>query len=115
MHLCHFVPRHVDVHGNGHLTWRSDLYQEEAFRQLSDKSFYAKVDKELTLTNQKLVKETIQDLISKQELPAMAQNLIITTPRTLRIYFKPKIHKPNNPGRPMFLHAVAQLNLSPTI
>ena len=59
------------------------------------------MDKDLTLTNQKLVKKTIQDLISKQELPATAQYLIITTPRTSRIYFKPKIHKPNNPGRPI--------------
>ena len=37
----------------------------------------------------------------KQELPVTAQNLIITTPRTSCIYFKPKIHKPNNPGRPI--------------
>ena len=37
--------------------------------------------------------------ISKQELPATAQNLIITTPTTSVFYFKPKIHKPNNPGR----------------
>ena len=29
-----------------------------------------------------------------------ATNLIITTPRTSCIYFLPKIHKPNNPGRP---------------
>ena len=28
-------------------------------------------------------------------------NLIITTPRTSCIYFLPKIHKPNNPGRPI--------------
>ena len=27
--------------------------------------------------------------------------LTITTPRTLCIYFLPKIHKPNNPGRPI--------------
>ena len=26
---------------------------------------------------------------------------IISTPRTSVIYFKPKIHKPNNPGRPI--------------
>ena len=87
--------------GGAVVVWRSDLYQQEAFRQLSDKSFYAKVDKDLTLTNQKLVKKTILDFISKQELPATAQNLIITTPRTSRIYFKPKIHKLNNPGRPI--------------
>ena len=29
------------------------------------------------------------------------KNLIVTTPRTSRIYLKPKIHKPNNPGRPI--------------
>ena len=40
--------------------------------------------------NQKIVKDTIQELITKQELPVTAQNLNITTP----------IHKPNNPGRP---------------
>jgi len=45
--------------------------------------------------------KTIQDLIDKQELPVTAKNLIVTTPRTSRIYFKPKIHKPNNPGRPI--------------
>ena len=36
-----------------------------------------------------------------QPLPATAKNLIITTPRTSCIYFLPKIHKPNNPGRPI--------------
>ena len=48
-------------------------------------------------------KSTIQELITKQELPVTAQNLIITTPRTSCIYFKPKIHKPDNPGRPIVL------------
>ena len=38
---------------------------------------------------------------TKQELPVTAQNFIITTSRTSCIYFKPKIHKPNNPGRPI--------------
>ena len=70
-------------------------------RQLSDTSFYAKVDKDLTLINQNIVKNTINDLIAKQELPTTAKNLIITTPTTSCIYFLPKIHKPNNPGRPI--------------
>ena len=64
-------------------------------------SFYAKVDKDLTSTNQQIVKSTINDLIVNQELPPTASNLIITTPRTSCIYFLPKIHKPNNPGRPI--------------
>ena len=87
--------------GGALVVWRADLYQKEALRQLSDTSFYAKVDKDLTSTNQQIVKSTINDLIVKQELPATASNLIITTPRTSCIYFSPKIHKPNNPGRPI--------------
>ena len=83
------------------VVWRSDLYKEEAFRQLSDTFFYAKVKKDHTSNNQKVVTDTIQNLIVKQELPATATNLIITTPRTSCIYFLPKIHKPNNPGRPI--------------
>ena len=77
---------------------RADLYQKEALRQLSDTSSYAEVDKDLTSTNQQIVKSTNNDLIVKQELRATATNLVITTPRTSCIYFLPKIHKPNNPG-----------------
>ena len=86
--------------GGAFVVWWADLYQKEALRQLSDTSFYANVDKDLTSINQQIVKNTINDLIVKQ-LPATATNLIITTPRTLCIYFLPKIHKPNNPGRPI--------------
>jgi len=39
--------------------------------------------------------------MDKQELPVTAKNHIVTTSRTSRIYFKPKIHKPNNPSRPI--------------
>ena len=64
-------------------------------------SFYAKIQKDLTSKNQKLVKDTIRNLIVNQELPYTATNLIIKTPRTSCIYFLPKIHKPNKPGRPI--------------
>ena len=87
--------------GGAVVVWWADLYQKEALRQLSDTSFYAKVDKNLTLINQNIVKNTINDLKAKQELPATAKNLTITTRRTLCIYFLPKIQKPNNPGRPI--------------
>ena len=53
------------------------------------------------MVNQKIVKDTIQNLIVKQELPATSTNLIITTLRTSCIYFLPKIHKLNKPGRPI--------------
>ena len=53
--------------------------------------------KDLTSTNQRILKSTINDLIVKQELPATATNLIITTPRTSYIYFLPKIRKEEQP------------------
>ena len=59
------------------------------------------LDKDLSFVNQNIVKNTMNDLIAKQELPATAKILTITTPRTSCIYFLPKIHKPNNPGRPI--------------
>ena len=61
--------------GGALFVWRSDLYKE-ALRQLSDTSFHAKVEKSLTSNNQKIVKDTIQNLIVKQELPATATNII---------------------------------------
>ena len=75
--------------GRALVVWRADLYQKEALRQLSDTFFYTKVDKDLTSTNQQIVKRTINDLIVKQELLATATNLVITTPRTSCIYFLP--------------------------
>ena len=36
--------------GGALVVWRADLYQKEALRQLSDTSFYAKIDKDLTST-----------------------------------------------------------------
>ena len=77
----------------------TDLYQKEALRQLSETSFYAKVDQDLTFINENILKNTTNDLLTKQELLATAKNLTINTPRTLCIYFLPKIHKPNHPGR----------------
>ena len=60
--------------GGAVVVWRADLYQKEASRPLSDTSFCDKVDKDLTLINQTIVKNTIYDLIAKQELPATAKN-----------------------------------------
>ena len=85
--------------GGAVVVWRID--QQEPFRQLSDSSFYRKVEKDFTSSNQKIVKLTVHDHTSKQKLPATAQNVIITTPRTSVIYFKHKFNKPNNPGRPI--------------
>ena len=87
--------------GGAVVVWRTDLYKQEGLRQLSDTNFYCQVGKDLTPDNQKLVKETVNSFISDGSLPSTAKNLVLTTPRTSHVYFLPKIHKPNNPGRPI--------------
>ena len=101
--------------GGALVVWRADLYQKEALRQLSDTSFYAKVDKDLTSTNHQIVKNTINDLIVKQELPATASNLIITTPRTSCIFFYPKFTNLTTQADLSSLRVVALQNLFPAI
>ena len=66
--------------GGAVVVWRTDLYLQEAFRQLSDKSFYRKVEKDLTPSNQKIVKETVHDLISNKNyllLPKISLSLLL--------------------------------------
>ena len=56
--------------GGAVVVWRTDLYKQEAFRQLADAKFYAKVNKDLTQANQKIVKDTVNKLILEQKLPS---------------------------------------------
>jgi hypothetical protein len=76
--------------GGALMVWRADLYRNEAHRKLGDTIFYIRVDKDLASTHQ-------TTMISLET----AKNLIYTTPRTSVMYFFPKIHKLDNPGRPI--------------
>ena len=87
--------------GGAVVVWRKDLYIQEAQSQLSDSSFYMKTTRDLTLDNLKIVNDSVQDEISLGNLPATASNLIPVNPRCSRFYLLPKIHKPENPGRPV--------------
>ena len=80
---------------------RDHVQLKAFFHDKKDDSDTSNKDIFETSKNQKLVKDTIQNLIVHQELPDTATNLIINTPRTSCIYFLPNIHKPNNPGRPI--------------
>ena len=42
--------------GSAVVVWHTDLYKQEAFRQLADIKFYTKVNKDLTQANQKIVR-----------------------------------------------------------
>ena len=77
------------------------LYIQEAQRQLSDRRFYDKLSADPPQACQRKVKSTINDMIATCALPPSNKNLVLTTPHTSRFYLLPKIHKPNNPGRPI--------------
>ena len=77
-------------------------YVKEAERQLLDQSFYKKVPENPTSVHAALVNNAIDQLKNRNALnQKMANQLKSTNPRTPRFYLLPKIHKPNNPGRPV--------------
>ena len=80
---------------------RAYEYIQEARRQLSDHRFYERLSADPLQEYQQKVKSTVNDMIATCALPPSGKHLVVTTPRTSRFYLLPKIHKPNNPGRPI--------------
>ena len=81
--------------------WKHDLYIQEANCQLSDNRVYQRLHAEIIQHDKKIIKNTIKDMIALCELPPTVEHPVVTTPRTSRFYMLPKIHKPNNSGRPI--------------
>ena len=80
----------------------TDKYIEEADRQLSDCTNYKKLQNDPTLQHNKLVNDTITRFKKEKLLPQnIADGLSTSNTRTPKFYLSPKIHKPNNPGRPV--------------
>ena len=78
--------------GDPMVVWRADLYCEEAQKQLSDTTFYHRVDSDLTSNHNTIIWSTINQLIHTGELPETACNLLVNTPRTPVMYFLTKIY-----------------------
>ena len=79
-----------------------EKYINEANCQLSDKRNYKKLQEDPTLQHSNLVNDTIdrfkkENLLSKK----LADGLKTVNPKTAMFYISPKIHKGNNPGRPV--------------
>lgn len=87
--------------GGAIVVWRKDLYLTEAQRQLSDNNTYRRLERDITAEHQETVSNTIKDLVTAESLPSAAINLINPSPRTSKFYLLPKIHKVDNPGRPI--------------
>jgi hypothetical protein len=87
--------------GGATVVWSKDLYITEGERQLQDKHFYKQLTNDITMDNNKAVKQVITKCIDKRELPQEAKSLIQSKPKPSKFYMCPKIHKANNPGRPI--------------
>ena len=77
------------------------LHDAEAHRQLYDGTFYERLNHDPIKEYPQVLKTAVKQIIQANALPASAKNLISQTPRTSRFYLLPKIHKENNPGRPI--------------
>ena len=89
------------------VVWKHDLYIQEANRQLSDDRFYQRLDADPIQQDQKIVKNTIKDMIASCELPPTAKHLLVTTPRTSRFYVTQDSQTEQPLDVPLFLHAAA--------
>ena len=87
--------------GGAVVVWASPLYIQVAQKQLSDQRFYKKLSTDPLQDYEQKVKSTVNEMIAMSALPLSAKNLVVTTPRASSFYLLPKIHKPNNPGRPI--------------
>ena len=77
-------------------------YLKEANRQLSDKSFYKKLLENPTSENAAIVENALDNLKQRGILDKkLVEKLKPNNPRTPKLYLLPKVHKANNPGRPV--------------
>ena len=80
----------------------TDDYANEANSELSDKGNYTLSPNELTLQHNEMANNTTErfqkeNLLSKKT----AEHLKIFSPKTSKFFITAKIHKENNPGRPV--------------
>ena len=79
-------------------------YIKESNRQLSDSKFYTKLSSDLTSVNAKIINETINKFVKENLLAKNIAKLPINEePKTPKFYLNPKVHKENNPGRPVII------------
>ena len=79
-----------------------DWYENECLRQLNDRQFYKKMDKDITRLTHECVKRYISGLqFDKMIDDKTAKYLKENSPKPGRFYTIPKLHKQGHPGRPI--------------
>ena len=77
-------------------------YIKEANRQLNNRNFYKPVTTDLTPLHNKKINDTIEEFEKSNIMtPKIARMLKTNIAKTPKFYTSPKIHKQNNPGRPV--------------
>lgn len=91
--------------GGAVVIWSCPLYVAKANRQLSNVRFYERLDCDPIEENQRLVKTRVSVMIDVNQLLPSAKSLIVPSLKTSWFYLLPKIHKSNNPERPIIVSA----------
>ena len=72
----------------------SEDYLKEGSRQLNDTNYYQKLNKDPTEDHEKLINNTIDDLVSENAVNEETASLLLPNKsRTPRFYMLPKLHK----------------------
>ena len=87
-----------------------DSYIKEANRELSVKASYKQLIQDPTFKHDWMINQTIERFKNEKLLPQKtADGVKVTNQKAPKFYISPKIHKPNNPGRPA-INSQCQLN-----
>ena len=88
--------------GSATVIMSEEAYIAEAYRQLTDSSYYHKLDEDPTQDNTDRVKDLLQEMSDNGHLQKdTTKHLTPHNPQTAKFYHLPKTHKPNIPGRPI--------------
>ena len=88
--------------GGATVIMNSADYIEEAMRQLNNQEYYKLVDRDLTVEHEQHIIESISEHVKNKEIDEDIGALLKpANSRTPLFYMLPKIHKANNPGRPV--------------
>ena len=88
--------------GSAVVVMDKSAYIREAVRQLSDDRFYSKSDKDPTKQFSDEITNELNNMYDYGYIDEKAlKYLIPDSPKPGRFYLLPKIHKANNPGRPI--------------
>jgi serine/threonine protein kinase len=98
---CATIPIKTDK-GSAIVVMDKTTYIQEAERQLSDCRFYEKLDSDPTLDFTQKIIRALEAMHARGHLDNKTMEYLTPEdPKLGRFYLLPKIHKENNPGRPI--------------